>query len=176
MKTNTSVESPGVTGKSETARSVSSLRRVWLLIPPVAVLIAAVPYGVRVRASRALGYTSDPAPVAASAPKTHSVASGAATSPPQQEEGFFIVVRPQGFEPKEVSGDAGRFLFAVDNRSGLDEVQFRLDRVAGERLKDVRVPTEKLDWRAFVDLTPGHYVLTEANHPEWHCDITVTAR
>jgi len=87
-----------------------------------------------------------------------------------------ITIRPRGFEPTEITRPAGHFILAVNNRSGLEEVALRLDRVAGSRLREVRVPRTKLDWRSLVDLTPGRYVLTEANHPDWICHITITAR
>ena len=61
----------------------------------------------------------------------------------------------------------------VDNRSGLEEVTLRVDRVAGPRLHEVRVPREMLDWNEEINLTPGQYVLTEASHPDWVCRITV---
>lgn len=87
-----------------------------------------------------------------------------------------ITIRPTGFEPTAISRVQGRFLLAVDNRSGLEEITLRLDRVAGNRLRDVKVSRRKLDWREFVDLQPGRYVLSEAAHPEWTCTVTITAR
>lgn len=86
-----------------------------------------------------------------------------------------ITITPAGFEPKEISRLKGPFLLAVENRSGLEDVLLRLDRATGgDRLKEVRVNRKKLDWRDQVDLTPGHYVLMEANHPGWTCGITIT--
>lgn len=87
-----------------------------------------------------------------------------------------LTIRPTGFEPSELTRPQGRFLLAVNNRSGLAEVNLRLDRVAGNRLREVRVPRNKLDWREFVELPPGRYLLTEAGQPNWVCSITITAR
>jgi hypothetical protein len=69
-------------------------------------------------------------------------------------------------------------VLAVENRSGLQAVQLRLDRVAGAgvRLRDVQMPRAKHDWKDALDLTPGSYALTEANHPEWVCNITITSK
>jgi hypothetical protein len=94
----------------------------------------------------------------------------------ERVEAEVITVRPTGFEPKEVTRSAGRVLLVIDNRSGLKELQLRLDRLGGQRIHDVAVSREKLDWRGSVDLQPGTYVLTEPNEPTWSCQITVTAK
>jgi hypothetical protein len=87
-----------------------------------------------------------------------------------------ITIRPTGFDPAETTLSKGRSLLTVDNRSGLREVVLRLDKEAGNRLQEVRVQREKLDWRRTVDFEPGRYLLTEAAHPGWTCRITVTAQ
>lgn len=87
-----------------------------------------------------------------------------------------ITIRPQGFEPAEITRPKGNLFIVVENRSGLDSVTLRLDREAGARLKEVQVPLSKLDWYEGFDLTPGRYVLTEAAHPDWVCRINVTAQ
>lgn len=87
-----------------------------------------------------------------------------------------ITINPTGFEPKEITRPKGEFILAVDNRSGLGEVFLQLERaLPGDHLKDVRVSRKQLDWRERVDLDPGRYLLTEANHPGWACSITITA-
>jgi hypothetical protein len=91
-------------------------------------------------------------------------------------EAEIVTIRRSGFEPLQITRPAGRFLLVVDNRSELEEVDLRLDRRAGERQHQVRVRREALDWSEMFDLPPGHYVLTEATHPEWTCDITITPR
>lgn len=91
-------------------------------------------------------------------------------------EAEVITIRSTGFEPTTITRDKGKFLLVVHNRSGLREVVLRLDRETGGRLHDVRVPREKLDWNVQVDLHPGRYVLTEANHADWVCHITINAR
>jgi hypothetical protein len=100
--------------------------------------------------------------------------------PPAQstgkEEGEMITIRPAGFDPKVITRPKGRFTLLVDNRSGLEEIQLRFDRIAGNRLHDVLVPRQKLDWVQGLDLQPGNYILTEANHPDWTCAITITEK
>jgi hypothetical protein len=91
-------------------------------------------------------------------------------------DGEVITLRPFGFDPSEIARTNGRFTLLVDNRTGLDEVHLRLDREAGGRVHEVRVPRRKLDWVQGVDLPPGRYLLTDANHPDWVCRITITPR
>jgi hypothetical protein len=90
-------------------------------------------------------------------------------------EAEIITIRPNGFEPSEITRPKGRFILAVDNRSGVEEVTLRLDRETGNREREVRVHRKKLDWREVFDLNPGRYTLTEANHPNWVCHITIGA-
>jgi hypothetical protein len=85
-----------------------------------------------------------------------------------------ITIGPRGFEPSTIRRPIGRFFLAIENRSGLDSVNLRIDRVAGNRLKEVAVTGGQLDWIDVVDLIPGDYVITEAEHPDWVCKITVT--
>jgi hypothetical protein len=91
-------------------------------------------------------------------------------------EAELITVRPTGFEPKEITRPEGQFLLAIDNRSGLQEIEFRLDRAGGGSESHVRVPRNKIDWRGLIDLRPGVYLLREANHPDWICRITIEAK
>ncbi len=87
-----------------------------------------------------------------------------------------ITITPNGFDPAEITRPQGRVVVEVDNRSGLEEVELRLDRSNGGREKEARVRRTTLDWSGEVDLRPGAYVLSEANHPDWACRITVTPR
>jgi hypothetical protein len=61
----------------------------------------------------------------------------------------------------------------VNNHSELPDVELRLMRETGGRLHGARVPQEQINWSDVVDLHPGRYVLTEANHPDWVCHIIV---
>jgi hypothetical protein len=84
-----------------------------------------------------------------------------------------VTITPSGFDPEEIIRPSGQVMLAIDNRSGLDEVWFRIERAGGERLIDVRVDRRTLDWRKKLDLPPGRYRLTEARHPDWLCLITI---
>jgi hypothetical protein len=96
--------------------------------------------------------------------------------PGQRVEVELVSIRPSGFEPSEITRPRGFFIIAVENRSGLDEVELTLAREAGDRLHQVLVPRRKLNWKQGLDLTPGRYVLTEASNPEWQCTITITSQ
>ena len=104
--------------------------------------------------------------------------SGASEIGSNQErvEAELITIHPTGFEPAEITRDGGRFVLAVDNRSGLEEVDLQLNRENGSREREARVHRQQLDWREFVDLPPGRYVLKEVNHPDWACLITITGK
>jgi hypothetical protein len=88
-----------------------------------------------------------------------------------------ITIRPEGFEPAEIFRPAGRFLLAVNDRSGARDLVLTLARDNGQRLHRTRMrdTPRKHQWRQIVNLPPGRYVLSEANHPEWVCRITLTA-
>jgi hypothetical protein len=147
----------------------ADLFRVVLGITVVLILTATV---ASTRARSTKTERSDPATLASvsKAPPPADI-QGIAASP---GTGVMVIkITPLGFEPAEVTRPAGRYLLGVYNRSGLREVVLRLDRVTGNRVHEVRVPREKLDWRALVDLTPGSYLLTEANHPQWSCKLTI---
>lgn len=89
-------------------------------------------------------------------------------------ESELITITPQGFDTNQITRPKGKFFLFVDNRSGLDSVTLRIDRLAGNRLVDEKCSKEKLDWDGIFDLNPGEYVLTEAAHPGWICHITIT--
>lgn len=95
---------------------------------------------------------------------------------PERTDVEIITLLPTGFEPKEINRPKGQFLLVVHDRSGTSEVNFHLNREAGNRLHDVRLEEGILSWRTPLDLHPGKYMLTDVEHPEWSCRINVTAR
>lgn len=78
-----------------------------------------------------------------------------------------LTLRPTGCDPAEITRPAGRFILAILNRSGLDEVQFRLDKETNSRLNNVNVSSRQLNWAEAIDLPPGKYKLTGTAHPEF---------
>lgn len=85
-----------------------------------------------------------------------------------------ISIRLPGFVPREITRPAGYYFLSVTNLSGARELSLRLERENGERLHEVNLSRGKSAWRQNVHLSPGTYLLTEANHPDWVCRITVT--
>jgi len=85
-----------------------------------------------------------------------------------------IGLRMNGFAPAEIERPAGEFFISVTNLTDSPELDFRLDRENGERLHSAKAPKEKRAWRQSVRLTPGTYLLTVRDHPEWSCRITIT--
>jgi len=93
-----------------------------------------------------------------------------------QVEVELITATPAGFEPSEITRPQGRFLLAVDNRSGLDQLDLYLERETGSRVNAALSRKGKLKWRDLVDLPTGRYVLRAANDQAWRCDINMTPR
>jgi hypothetical protein len=91
-------------------------------------------------------------------------------------EALIVKLRRTGFEPTEVTRSQGSFLLAFDNLTGEDEIDLRLEQETGNKLHEVRMPRGNVRWRQALDLHPGRYVLSVADHPEWACHITITAR
>ena len=87
-----------------------------------------------------------------------------------------ITITPTGFEPAELTRPKGRFLLAIDNQSGLDEVEFYFERETGGRVDVPLSRRGKIAWREIVDLTPGTYILRATNDESWRCRITITAQ
>ena len=87
-----------------------------------------------------------------------------------------VTLRRTGFEPSEFTRHKGPFLLSVDNVSELGEMNFQLFRQNGTTEREIRHRQDKFRLRQVVDLNPGRYVLTEANHPDWRCEITITAQ
>ena len=96
--------------------------------------------------------------------------------PPNQLETEIVTITPAGFEPAEITRAQGRFMLAIDNRSGLDEVDPYVERETVGRVNVALSRKGKLAWRETIDLPPGHYVLRAANDESWRCAITITPR
>jgi hypothetical protein len=94
-------------------------------------------------------------------------------NPAERPDVELITIGPAGFEPAEISRADGQFLLAVENRSGLEDLELHVSKRHGERLRETRFSGRLLDWRGVLSLPPGEYVITEANHPDWRCRITI---
>lgn len=84
-----------------------------------------------------------------------------------------LALLPHGFESQEMYLDAGEYLFIIGNRTGLKEVNVRLDRQGKERLATATVGGRPRDWKQRLKLTPGNYLITADDNPAWTCRIVV---
>lgn len=89
-----------------------------------------------------------------------------------------ITIRPTGFEPSEINYPSKPFLLAVDNQSGLGNIQLELLRLSHsdrtEKVRQLKLSLKNVSERQIVDLPAGKYRLSETTHPEWECNITIT--
>jgi hypothetical protein len=117
-------------------------------------------------------WLSPPGSVSAPEPPPPSASRSAAGQ--EEPEAEVIKLLPTGFEPAQITRPRGKFLLMVKNRAGLEQVEWRLEREAGGRLREVRLSEGRLGSKQYEDLPPGNYLLTEAAHPDWVCRITIT--
>jgi hypothetical protein len=93
---------------------------------------------------------------------------------PPRIEVELIELTPLGFEPLEIKRPKGRFLIAINNHTGLvGEITLSLSSVAGDYAGEININSEKRKLSKLVDLQSGQYRLTEANHKEWMCKLTI---
>ena len=86
---------------------------------------------------------------------------------------ILLALRPEGFETNEMQLEAGEYLFIFGNRTGLREVNLRLERAGHGRIAEAAVGGRPRDWKKRLRLTPGTYVLTANDNPDWTCRIVV---
>lgn len=84
-----------------------------------------------------------------------------------------LALWPEGFETNEMKLEPGEYLFMIGNRTGLKQVNFQLHREGRERLAGATVGGRQKDLKQRLRLTPGIYVVTANDNPEWTCRITV---
>jgi hypothetical protein len=86
---------------------------------------------------------------------------------------ILLALHPEGFDSSEMQLDPGEYLFIIGNRSGLKEVSVRLEREGDGRIAAAAVGGRQRDWKTRLKLTPGTYVVTANDNPDWICRITV---
>ena len=104
-------------------------------------------------------------------PKVFVASAPIATA--DEDKGFWLTIRPTGFETREMTIVAGDYFVVVHNATGLSQFSLRLERDS-ERIREIRLPAFRKYWKEMVHLVPGRYVLSEIDHPRWNCVITVT--
>ena len=84
-----------------------------------------------------------------------------------------ITLRPAGFEPAEITRPKGPVVLFIDDRSGRENSSLLLQRSNGGQLRAIGLQRKKTEWNDVVDLTPGTYILQDANNSELRCQITI---
>jgi len=91
----------------------------------------------------------------------------------QPTEIELITLRPAGFEPAEITRPKGPFVLFIDDRSGRENSSLVLQRSNGGQVRAIGLQRKKTEWNDVVDLTPGTYILQDANNSELRCQITI---
>ena len=86
-----------------------------------------------------------------------------------------VKVTRRGFEPNQITRPQGKFILMIENPTW-QNLNLRFAPDVGARLNEVRTSRDQPDWNDVLDLNPGRYLLTEADHPEWTCVVTITSR
>ena len=94
-------------------------------------------------------------------------------SPSGPVEAELITCTARGLEPAEITRSAGRFLLRVDNRSEMKNITLRLLNNSGQVLREKQLSDGNLSWRELLDLPSGSYTISEINHPDWSCQLTI---
>lgn len=84
-----------------------------------------------------------------------------------------LALLPHGFETNEMQLAAGEYMVIIGNRTGLKEVNVRLDREGQLRVGEATVGGRQRDWKQRFKLTPGNYIVSANGNPEWSCRIEV---
>ena len=111
-------------------------------------------------------------PAAADGP----LSAGKVAARQEEPEEVTLTLHPDGFNPTEVVRPAGRFMLSVDNRSGVEKVTLILKRGNGRKVIEIKVLNGNGDWSELIELLPGRYTLTEADHPSWKCDFLINEK
>lgn len=164
--------------KNDRATADHSLNRHWHRVAILLVLVLTVSalfiFAQQAYGTRA-GTASHPVPSAATSgpASSGSTKQGASVTRIRTE---IINILPDGFEPAQITRAQGQIFLIVENHSGLAEVSVQLNSQAGSRLRDAQLSREKLAWSDLMDLAPGKYLMIEASHPDWTCEITITPK
>lgn len=84
-----------------------------------------------------------------------------------------LALLPHGFETDEMQLDAGEYLFIIGNRTGLKELNIRVGREGEKSLATPTVGGRARDWKQRLKLTPGNYLISVDDNPDWTCRIVV---
>ena len=129
-----------------------------------AVIAAAAVFARGVLRNYVLGHNTTPA---------NQAEKSLPSAPDKRLPTRLLALKIDGFEPAEVIWDKKEFLLVIDNHTAITDLTFQLNREHGARVKEIKMKMRRQRTAGVFDLSPGQYVLTEVNHPDWVCRITV---
>ena len=86
---------------------------------------------------------------------------------------ILLALLPHGFETTEMQLDAGEYRFIIGNRTGLKEVKVRMEREGQEQVAAATLGGRQRDLKQRLNLTPGNYLISAGDNPDWTCRISV---
>ena len=92
----------------------------------------------------------------------------------QETEVELITVTSSGFAPGEITRPRAPFILALHNQSGEAPLSVTIKNGVGEEVTQVQIVASKRSAHQTLDLPAGQYTLSVAEHPDWHCIITLT--
>jgi hypothetical protein len=147
----------------------SSLRLVGI----VAAIVVVALIGLWAR-YQLLGATTKSPLAAKSHPASTTGASQPVSSALTNADVLTTTLTSTGFSPRDVSHARGAFNLRVKNQSGQEEIVLRLTNANGDVIANTRLTNKVSAWTTPLELGPGLYTLTEANHNEWICQIQIS--
>jgi hypothetical protein len=124
--------------------------------------------------SRLIGRYAESKDVANAIPAVHVPAILDQTGEADPEVKLVLLaLLPEGFDQREVQLEPGDYVFIVGNRTGLRDVNVRLDREGVARVAAATLAGRQRDWKQRMRLTTGTYLITANDNPEWSCRIVV---
>jgi hypothetical protein len=111
---------------------------------------------------------------ASASPSKLALSVPAQSGPEREIRCELLTVFSYGFEPKEITRVAGTFILSVDNRADHHGLSLRLATQGNQLVQRSSLYTGQPSAHQLLNLQPGIYLLTEDNHPEWSCTITIT--
>jgi hypothetical protein len=109
------------------------------------------------------------------------VATALGQAPPAlQRQTVVTVLSPHGFEPPHGTVSVSDVRIRIINRSGDESLSFDYNRVVGaaearERIDRGLKERKKSSFAKVLSLTPGQYIVSVEEHPDWTYRLTVTS-
>lgn len=147
-------------------RKLSKLNLIALCI--IALIgIAAFGFGFR-------DWFSRPAPIAVTQQQIRPEATAAPDGVIQ------LLLRPEGFDSPKLTVTKGTYILILLNRTGEKNLALQVSRLIGngEKPKDIAFDDDKKKYQVIdaIDLTPGDYVVSVQDHPEWTSRVIATSK